>query len=142
MRADDGRTEIAVAVFDLAEVGEEEIGSLGRVYAHAAASPSPRCAALLRDPTPRPSPFGWLTPAGLCAAEHATFEVAGRALRHLIGRGGATIRRLEAALGVLVGVVDSPEGAATVSLCGPPKRLATAETVTRLVSQGHRSLLT
>ena len=139
--ADDGRAELAVVVLDLAEVGEAEIGSLGRVFAHAAASPSPRCAALLRDPTSRRSPLSWLSPAGLQAASHATFEVAGHALRHLIGRGGATIRHLEAGLGVLVGVVDSPAGPAAVSLCGPPGRLTTAEAVIRLVSQGHRSLL-
>ena len=139
--ADDGRAELEVEVFDLAEVGEEEVGSLGRVFAHAAASPSPRCAALLRDPTSRRSPLEWLLPAGLQAAGHATFEVAGRALRHIIGRGGTTIHRLEAGLGVLVGVVDSPEGSATVSLCGPPGRLATAEAVIRLMSQGHQSLL-
>ena len=141
VRADDGHEELVVEVLDLVEVGPEEVGSLGRVFAHAAASPSPRCAALLRAPTPRRSPLAWLSPAGLQAAGHATFEVAARALRHLIGRGGATIRRLEAGLGVLVGVVDSPAGSAAVSLCGPPGRLTTAEAVIHLVSQGHRSLL-
>ena len=138
---DDGRAERPAMVGELAEVPAEEVGQLARIFAHGAASPSPRCAADLGVPTSRPSPLAWLSPAGLQAAGHATFEVAGRALRHLIGHGGATIRHLEVGLGVLVGVVDSPEGPATVSLCGPPGRLATAEAVIRLVSQGHRSLL-
>ena len=138
---DDGCAEIEAQVSDLAEFGAAEVGSLGRVFAHAVASPSPRCAPLLRDPTARRSPLSWLLPAGLQATAQATFEVTGRALRHLIGHGGTTIRRLEAGLGVLVGAADSPKGPATVSLCGPPGRLATAEAVICLVSQGHRSLL-
>ena len=137
----DGRAEWTVMPRELAEMAEEDVGPLSRVFAHGAASPSPRCAAMFKDPTPRHSPLDWVSPAGLCAAGHATFEVAGRALRHIVGRGGATIRQLEAGLGVLVGVVDSPAGSAAVSLCGPPERLANAEAVIRLVGQGHRSLL-
>lgn len=51
------------------------------------------------------------------------------------------IRRLEAALGVLVGAVDGPEGSAAISLCGSAERLLDAERLIRLVGQGHRSLL-
>ena len=141
VRVDDGRAERMAPVGELAEVGEEEVGPLSRIFAHAAASPSPRCAAALGVSTLRPTPLDWLSPAGLRAAGQATFEVAGRALRHIIGRGGATIRRLEAGLGVLVGVVDSPGESAAVSLCGPAERLADAERVIRLVGRGHRSLL-
>ena len=96
------------------------------------------------DPTPRHTPLdllAWLSPAGLQAAGESTFEVAGRALRHIVGRGGATIRRLEAGLGVLIEVVDSPGGSATVSLCGPSVRLPNAKRVVRLLGQWHRSLL-
>ena len=138
---DDGRTERTAPLCELAEVAGEDVGQLARIFAQGAASPSPRCAAAFGDPTPRRSPLDWLSPAGLRAAGQATFEVASRALRHIVGRGGATIRRLEAALGVLVGVADSPGGSAAVSLCGPPGRLADAERVIRLVGQGHRSLL-
>ena len=137
----DGREEWTARPRELAEVAEEDVGPLSRVFAHDAASPSPRCAAMFRTPTPRPLPLDWVLPAGLRATSHATFEVAGHALRHIVGRGGATIRRLEAGLGVLVGVVDSPAGSAAVSLCGPAERLADAERVIRLVGQGHRSLL-
>ena len=138
---DDGREEWTALPGDLAEVAEEDVGPLSRIFAHAAASPSPRCAAIFGVSTQRRSPLDWVLPAGLRAAGHATFEVAGGALRHIVGRGGATIRRLEEGLGVLVGVVDSPGGSAAVSLCGPAARLADAERVIRLVGQGHRSLL-
>ena len=138
---DDGRAEGPALMGELAEVPAEEVGRLARIFAHGAASPSPRCAAGFRIPALQPSPLDWLSLAGLRTAGHATFEVAGRALRHIISHGGATIRRLEAGLGVLVGVVDSPGESAAVSLCGPAERLADAETVIRLVGQGHRSLL-
>ena len=89
----------------------------------------------------RPSPLTWLSLAGLHAAGQVTFEVPDRSLWHIIGRGGATIRQLEAALGVLVGAADRPGASAALSLCGPADRLAVAERVVRLVGQGHRSLL-
>ena len=55
--------------------------------------------------------------------------------------GGATIRRLEAALGVLIGASDGPGGKAVVALYGSSERLEDAEKVVRLVGQGHRTLL-
>ena len=52
VRVDDGRTDFAASVFDLAGVEKEEIGPLGHIFTHAAASPSPRCAAPPMDSTP------------------------------------------------------------------------------------------
>ena len=138
---DDGQVERPALVGELTAVSAEEVGPLARLFAHGAASPSPRCAADFGIPASRPSPLAWLSPAGLRAAGQATFEVAGRALRHIVGRGGATIRRLEAGLGVLIGVVDSPAGSTAMSLCDPSARLADAERVVRLIGQGHQSLL-
>ena len=137
----DGHTEFAASLWELVQASADEVGPLSREFAHAAASPSPRCASLPVDPMLRPSPLSWLSLAGLQAADQATFSVPGRALRHIVGRGGATIRRIEAALGVMVGAVDCPNGSAAVSLCGPPNRLADAERVVRLIGQGHRTLL-
>ena len=138
---DDGRAEFAASLWELVQASADEVVPLSREFAHAAASPSPRCAPLPVDTTQRPSPLSWLSPAGLQAAGQVTISVPGRALRHIVGRGGATIRRIEAVLGVLVGAVDCPDGTAAVSLCGPPNRLADAERVVRLVGQGHRTLL-
>jgi hypothetical protein len=136
----DGRAEFPAPLRELLAVDGPKVVVLARMFAHASASPSPRCASVDSAPPP-PSPLSWLSPAGLRNAGQATFEVPGRALRHIIGRGGATIRRLEAGLGVLIGAVDGPGALASVSLCGPPERLADAELVLRLVGQGHRSLL-
>ena len=117
------------------------VEDVARPFTHVAAGPSSRCTSP-EVPSPRPpSLLGWLSPEGLAHASEVTFAVPRSALRHIIGRGGAMIRRLEAALGVLVGAVDGPGASAAVSLCSPPARLNLAGRVVRLVGQGHRSLL-
>ena len=141
VRTFDGVAEVIVNRSKLAAATMETAAEWARRFTHQTASPSPRC-----TPSPPPSsapstPLGWLSAAGLARAGQATFAVPGRALRHIIGRGGATVRRLEACLGVLVGALDGPTDAASISLIGPHARLATAEQVVRLVGQGHRSLL-
>ena len=133
----DGVESFAVHRSELYTVGEQELEGVARMFTHFAASPAPN------TPTPAASvaPLGWLTPGGLCLAEQGTFEVPRTSLRFVIGRGGGTIRRLEAALGVLIGAIDGAEGTARVSLCGPSPRLAMAERVVRLVAAGHRSIV-
>ena len=138
---DDGRAVIEASPLELVAVSPEDVVPLSRRFAHASASPSPRCDSPFVGPTLQPSPLAWLSPAGLQDAGERSFEVPRAILRHVVGRGGATIRRLEAVLGVLVGVMDCPGDSATVSLCGPPDRLVDAARVVRLVGQGHRSLL-
>ena len=137
----DGVETFPVPVAELRAAPSCAVEDLARPFTHVAAGPSSRCTSP-EVPSPRPpSPLGWLSPEGLAHASEVTFAVPRSALRHIIGRGGATIRRLEAVLGVLVGAVDGPEDSAAVSLCGPPARLAPAGRVVRLVGQGHRSLL-
>ena len=144
VRTFDGVAESFANRSKLAAATMETAADWARRFTHRGASPSPRCSP---SPPPSsaasapPSPLGWLSAAGLARAGQATFVVPGRALRHIIGRGGATVRRLEALLGVLVGVVDGTGETASVSLVGPRERLAAAERLVRLVGQGHRSLL-
>ena len=147
----DGRETVAAPEQELEDFEPGDVETIAWIFSHGAATPSPRCtedAAEIESPAakqartpPEASRLGWLTTAGLRCAGQATFEVPGRALRHVIGRGGATIRRLEAALGVLIGASDGPGGKAVVALCGPSERLEDAEKVVRLVGQGHRTLL-
>ena len=85
---DDGRAEFAASLWELVQASADEVVPLSREFAHAAASPSPRCAPLPVDTTPRPLPLSWLSPAGLQAAGQVTISVPGRALRHIVGRGG------------------------------------------------------
>lgn len=133
----DGVESFAVHRSELYTVGAQELEGVARMFTHFAASPAPS------TPTPAASvaPLSWLTPGGLCLAEQGTFEVPRTSLRFVIGRGGGTIRRLEAALGVLIGAIDGTEGTARVSLCSPGPRLAMAERVVRLVAAGHRSIV-
>lgn len=65
------------------------VGAAAHAFTDAEASPSPRCASQSEAPPPTPAPLGWLSPAGLRCAGLAEFAVPGRALRHIIGRGGA-----------------------------------------------------
>ena len=137
----DGAESYPVPIAELGASRSEGVEDMARPFTNADASPSRRCET---PPPPHPAPpsmLGWVSAAGLERAGQATFAVPGRALRHIIGRGGATVRRMEACLGVLIGAVDGPGDTAAVSLCGPPHRLAAAERLVRLVGQGHRSLL-
>ena len=137
----DGVETYPVPVAELRAAPSDGVEDFAQPFTHVAAGPSSRCTSPeVPSPCP-PSPLGWLSPEGLAQASEVTFTVPRSALRHIIGRGGATIRRMEAAVGVLVGVGDGPGDSAAVSLCGPPARLALGKQVVRLVGQGHRSLL-
>ena len=137
----DGVRTYPVPVAELQAPLSWGVEDVARPFTHVAAGPSGRYTSP-EVPSPRPpSPLGWLSPEGLAQASEVTFTVPRSALRHIIGRGGATIRRMEAFLGVLVGAADGPGDSAAVSVCGPPARLAFAGRVVRLVGQGHRSLL-
>ena len=78
---------------------------------------------------------------GLQSAECAELPISSRALPHLIGKRGRTIRRLESALGVLLGVMDMSGDSAIVSVVGPRDRVVGARRIIELVSKGARSLL-
>ena len=137
----DGVETYPAPVAELRAAPSCAVEEIARPFSQLAAGPSPRCPSPAEAHPSPPSGIAWLSSEGLARADEVTFEVPQSALRHIIGRGGATIRRLEALLGVLVGAVDGPGASAAVSVCGPPARLAPAERVIRLVGQGHRSLL-
>ena len=129
----DGVETYPVPIAELCAATSRGVEDFARPFTHVAAGPSSRCTSP-EVPSPRPpSLLGWLSPEGLAHASEVTFAVPRSALRHIIGRGGAMIRRLEAALGVLVGAVDGPGASAAVSLCGPSARLDLAGRVVRLV---------
>ena len=125
----------------LGPISPSDVEWVARMFAHFEASISPRCDSPAEASPPVVAPLAWLTPAGLRDAGEARFDVPRLDLRHIIGRQGATIRRLEAVLGVLIGAVDGPGPSASVSVCGPPARLPDAERLIRLVGRGHWSLL-
>ena len=107
-----------------------------RILAHAAASPSPRCA-----PGP-PSRWAWLTPAGLRDAAAGEVQVPRAAVPHVVGRAGRIVREAEEKLGVIIGIMDLKNGEALVTVLGPQDHVDAACTVVQWLAKGARSVLT
>ena len=110
-----------------------------RLQSSAGASPSTPTA-----PIPQaslPDRWDWLTPSGLAQAESATVPLPRKVIPHLVGKGGNTIRLIEDTIGVIIGVMEGPEGQASVSLVGPAHRIATARPIIQAVTGGAWSLL-
>ena len=61
-----------------------------------------------------------------------------RAIPHLVGKGGSTIRQIEELTGIIVGVA---EGEAMVTLFGPASRVMAARPVIQCLARGAGSLL-
>ena len=64
-----------------------------------------------------------------------------RAIPHLEGKGGSTIRQIEELTGIIVGVADTAEGEAMVTLFGPASRVTAARPVIQCLARGAGSLL-
>ena len=112
--------------------------SIPRELTHGAASPAP-------SPEPHAPPhadlWGWLGGSGLLEAECLEPPVPQACLPHLIGKKRKNIRHLEDKLGVVLGVMDGPDGCAVISVVGPLARLEMARRVVEIVSKGSSSLL-
>ena len=109
-----------------------------RALAHFSAGTSPRCEAPSGGASPR---WAWLTAQGLRSAATRELAVARGSIRHLVGRAGRIVTRLEDTLGVMIGISDGATGTATVVLCGPQERLDFAAEVVVCLSKGLRSIL-
>ena len=107
-----------------------------RLFSHRATSPSPRC----EDASP--DRWGWLTPAGLGAADRREVTVPRSAVPHLVGRKGQAIQQTENSLGVLIGIMDGTGNEATVTLIGPLAQVESARDIIATLAVGARSVLT
>ena len=119
----DGANDFFVAEEELTEL---EVSSclVARLQSGAGASPS---ATVL--PTPQksvPDVWEWLTPVGLAQAQSSAVPVPKGVVPHLVGKGGATIRKIEELIGVIIGVMDGQDGQAQISLVGPQQKVAAA----------------
>ena len=85
--------------------------------------------------------WSWLSPSGLEEAEVQELLVPRRAIPHLVGKGGSTIRQIEELTGIIVGVADTAEGEAMVTLFGLALRVTAARLVIQCLARGGRSLL-
>ena len=104
---------------------------LPRNFLHALTSPSPHCDAV------SPDRWGWLTPEGLGAADQREVTVL-----HLVGHRGQTVRAVEDALGVLIGIIDGTDDYAIVTLTGPLSQIVLAREVITALAVGARSIFT
>ena len=78
----------------------------------------------------------WLTPLGLAQAQSTAVPVSRRVVPHLVGKGGKTIRMIEDAIGVIIGIMDGQDGQASISLVGPQDRIAAARPIITAVAGG------
>ena len=90
-------------------------GSTSRTQSHGFASTSPRCA------------FAWIAKCGLLRSKPArrpcspflhSIRIPRSEVKHVLGRGGRVLSRIEDLSGCLVSVVDSSGGESTVNLMG------------------------
>ena len=133
----DGASTFTVDARDLGEL-EIPAALVPRLLSHAGASPSQTV-----PPHPQSGnddPWGWLSPAGLAAAEAVTFPVAAHAVRHLVGKSGTTARLIEDICGIIFGVCDAGDGTASVTLFGPDKHLEAARVIVEAMETGAWSL--
>ena len=113
---------------------EVSSGLVARLQSGAGTSPSPT--ALPTSQTSVSNVWEWLTPVGLAQAESIAVPVPKGAVPHLVGKGGATIRRIEELIGIIIGVMDGQDGQATVSLVGPQQRVAAARSLIQAAAGG------
>ena len=129
----DGASTFAVDARDLHRL-EIPAALVPCLLSNAGASPS-------RAPSPHPQaptedPWGWLSPAGLASAMEDSIPVAADAVPHVVGKGRHTARLIEEITGVIVGVGDSGDGEAYVTLFGPERRVDAAIAIVRMVAGG------
>ena len=140
-----GGESVRVAISDGSETWYEKLPMVrairavpavaARLFSHATTSPSPRCDAA------SPDRWGWFTPEGLGTTAWWEVSVPRSAVPHLVGRRGETVRTVENALGVLIGIIDGTDDQATVTLIGPLAQVVLAKEVVTALAVGARSIL-
>ena len=129
----DGASTFEVDARDLWEL-EIPAALVPRLLSNAHASPSQ--APSTYPQTGTEGPWGCLSPAGLASAMEDSVPVAADAVQHLVGKGGHTIRLIEDICGVIVGVGNSGNSEAYVTLFGPERHVNAAMAIVDAVSRG------
>ena len=75
------------------------------------------------------------------SVDTAEVRVSRRSVPHILGKQGRAIREIEDVCGVLLGVRDSDEQEAVISMVGPSDRLPFAEFVIETMARGIVSIL-
>ena len=126
-------------------------GLAGRRASHEAASPSPRCrfewlelhlqkliSEMANDGAAPFSEFEHTT-----ALIRSTYWVAKATVRHVIGRGGRMLQRLEDTFGAFISIRDCSDdpSCAQLEICGPPRSCALVKFAVECFESRHFSIL-
>ena len=115
-----------------------------RVYSHTIASTSPRCGFLWLHKELDARLEAWSLEEGEDLDDHhwqdKYMSVSSSDLKHIIGRAGRTLRKLESFVGVFVSVVDTKTGP-EICFVGCPQACLLAEFIVEMIVGGHYSIM-
>ena len=115
-----------------------------RAQSHTTASTSPRCGFLWLHKELDERLATWSLEEGEDLDEHDYIDrlifVPPMSLKHVIGRGGRTLHRLESFVGVFASVVDTGTGP-EICFVGPPRACLLAEFIVERIVGGHYSIM-
>ena len=115
-----------------------------RAQSHTTASTSPRCGFLWLHKELDERLATWSLEEGEDLDEHDYIDrlifVPPMSLKHVIGRGGRTLHKLESFVGVFASVVDTGTGP-EICFVGPPRACLIAEFIVDRIVGGHYSIM-
>ena len=115
-----------------------------RAHSHTTASTSPRCGFLWLQKELDERLATWSLEEGEDLDEHDYIDrfinVSPMSLKHVIGRGGRTLHKLESFVGVFASVVDTRTGS-EICFIGPPRACLLAEFIVERIVGGHYSIM-
>ena len=115
-----------------------------RAQSHTTASTSPRCGFLWLHKELDERLATWSLEEGEDLDEHDYIDhlifVPPMSLKHVIGRGGRTLHKLESFVGVFASVVDTGTGP-EICFVGPPRACLIAEFIVERIVGGHYSIM-
>ena len=115
-----------------------------RARSHTMASTSPRCGFLWLHKELEERLAAWSLEQGENLNDHTYIDrlmsISPISLKHVIGRGGRTLHKLESFVGVFASVVDTKTGS-EICFVGCPRACLLAEFVVEMLVDGHYSIM-
>ena len=115
-----------------------------RVHSHTMATTSPRCGFLWLHKELEEQLAAWSLEEGEDLNDHhyldRSMSVSPLSLKHIIGRGGRTLHKLESFVGVFASVVDTEMGP-EICFVGSPRACLLAEFIVEMIVGGHYSIM-
>ena len=115
-----------------------------RAQSHTMASTSPRCGFLWLQKELDDQLAAWSLEEGEDLVDHTyinrSMSVSPVSLKHIIGRGGRTLHKLESFVGVFASIVDIETGP-EICFVGRPRACLLAEFIVEMIVGGHYSII-